>query len=163
MCYKFSPAVGVMLKGNHGMTKRKIFGFLVAPVLGAATFMVLIIIFGEDNTPKQEFSSLEAWPYFVFMFVAVTVVGYIAGIVIGVPLVLLLGRINRLSLWLLTLLSLPIGALIFSILLYILIRNESNIVTPLLIFAGYGAIIAAVVSAAYGWITGITNKASRNR
>ncbi|HEY6095008.1 MAG TPA: hypothetical protein VIU93_08655 [Gallionellaceae bacterium] len=133
-------------------------GIILAPLAGALAYMLLAFILGEDNTPKKDYTGLQAWPVFVAMYIAVALICYMASILIGVPLSRYLKRHSRLEFWLLFMLSIPIGAASISGAVYLLVRNEAHIFVPLLIFAAYGAVTGAVVSATYCWLAGITTR-----
>ena len=140
------------------MNKSGKFAVTVAPLAAPIVFMALGFIFGEDNTPKQEFSGPASWPYYPFIFLIVSMLSYFSTIIFGIPLVSLLKRIDKHSLWPILLCSLPIGAITYTIFVYFLGQDETELLIPLLIFASFGAVSAAAVSFTYCWFVGITKR-----
>ncbi|MEJ2608659.1 MAG: hypothetical protein P8179_00935 [Candidatus Thiodiazotropha sp.] len=140
------------------MRKSPIIGLIIAPFAGAVAYMLLVFIFGEDNTPKQDYTGLQAWPIYFAMFIATTLLCYLVSILAGIPLVSYLKRYGKLNFWIMLLVSTPMGAVSLSLVIYLLVHNEKHILIPLLIFMGYGAVMGAVVSVTYCWLAGITTR-----
>ena len=51
------------------MKQKPILGFFVAPLVGALVYLLLVLIVGDDNTPKQDYSGFKAWPFFAGTYV----------------------------------------------------------------------------------------------
>lgn len=140
------------------MRKSPKIGLFVAPLVGALVFMLLGFIFGEDTTPKKDYTGLQAWPFFVGMYIAVALLCYLVCILIGVPLLKYLKQHAKLEFWIIFFISIPIGAASIAGVVYLLARNETHILIPLLFFAAYGAVTGAVISTTYCWLAGITRR-----
>lgn len=145
------------------MRKSPKIGFVIAPLTGAVAYMLLVLIFGEDNTPKKDYTGLQAWPIYAAIFVATTLLCYLVCILAGIPLVRYLKRHGKLIFWVMLLISIPIGAASLTLVIYLIVHKEEHLLIPLLIFAGYGAVMGAVVSTTYCWLSGITMRSSRTR
>ena len=138
-------------------------GLIISPLVGAFVYMLFSFIFGEDTTPKKDFTGLQAWPAYAMMYIAVAIICYLVSIFIGVPLLSYLKRQGKLELWRIILISIPIGALSIAIPIYLLVRNETIIFIPLLSFAAYGAVTGVAVSFTYCWFAGITRPINMDR
>jgi len=142
------------------MRKSPKIGLIIAPLVGAFVYMLLGFIFGEDNTPKNDYTGLQAWPFYVMMYTAVAILCYLVSIFIGMPLLSYLKRRGKLEFWKIILISIPIGALSITTPIYLLVRDETIIFIPLLFFAAYGAVTGVAVSLTYCWLAGITRHSS---
>jgi len=144
------------------MIKSPKLGLILAPLAGALAYMLLVFIFGEDNTPKKDYTGLQAWPFYAAMYVATTLLCYLISILVGIPLVSYLKRHGKLKFWVIFLISIPIGAASLTSVIYLLAHNEEHLLIPLLFFSGYGAVMGAVVSATYCWLAGVTTRSSKD-
>lgn len=140
------------------MRKSPKLGLIFAPLAGALAYMLLVFIFGEDTTPKKDYTGLQAWPFYVAMYIAVALLCYLVSTLIGIPLLGYLKRHGKLVFWNIVLISIPIGAVSVAAVIYLFVRHETYILIPLLFFAAYGAVTGVVVSATYCWLAGITKR-----
>ena len=137
------------------MNKSGKIGFMLAPLIGAITFMLLVFIFGEDNSPKKDYSGAQAWPFYFSIFLVVTLFCYLLTTIIGIPLVIFLDHYRKLKFWILLLLSSLIGAISLTSVIYFIARDEAGISVVLLFFSAYGAVVGAVISITYCWLAGV--------
>jgi hypothetical protein len=139
------------------------FGFMIAPLSVTITYITWALLFWTDLTPKQEFSdfnlnTLSAW---ALLIIALTLFSYLWSVVLGIPLVVLLRKINKLSFGWITLFSLPLGALALniSILLFLLVANDAELTGPIeLIFLQItliGCALGAIVAVSFCALVGI--------
>ncbi|MFV1985455.1 MAG: hypothetical protein ACC657_18040 [Thiohalomonadales bacterium] len=132
---------------------RKILAFVIAPLTPAALQIILPVMISQS------------WPFnqtdYKIIIAVSTITSFIGLFIIGIPLIIWLRKINRLSITNLSLAGVLSGAVIFYLfwLLLGLALQTSAIygVYPLI----YGSTLGFVVAFTFGMVSGITNR-SRN-
>jgi len=139
------------------MKKKPIVGFFVAPLVGALVYLMLVLIVGDDNTPKQDYSGIKAWPFFAGTYAFVAIILYILSIFPGIPFLKFLKNHGKLTFWRVFSGSVVIVGVASSAVVYYFLRGESNIAIGVIFIGGYGAITGAATSITYCWFAGITS------
>jgi hypothetical protein len=143
-------------------TKRPLwFGFSLAPLAAPLLYSLWALLFWTDPTPKREFSGFDshavtAW---IIFFLALTITSYFGSIVVGIPLIAVLRRRNRLTFWRVVLSAALIGAIAFAVGLYLLLPYAQEIKGPVWIgilqFSGFGAALSFAVAVVFCLLVGI--------
>jgi len=128
-------------------------GLLLAPLTAPVACAIYVLIIGED--PRNKDSQWDATAWIVVMG-AVTVFYYLASIFLGVPLIRVLRRLDRLSFWPLVIGAAFLGAIV----LIAVILGTGGYVTgpvwmPLAELGGAGAFLGAIIAMSYGWLAGV--------
>jgi hypothetical protein len=142
------------------------FGFFVAPLIIPLVYMVWALFFWNDPTPKQEFSdftsyAVSAW---VFVFSIVVSASYFVSAILGIPLFIVLKRLNKISFFWFVLLAALLGAGIF-VGIFLLIMTfgaelRGNAWSEMARFLLTGGALGSMVAASFCMIVGITLESS---
>lgn len=139
------------------MNQKPILGLFVAPLVGALVYLLLVLIVGDDNSPKQDYSGFKAWPFFAGTYVFVAIILYILSIFAGIPFIKFLKNRGKLTFWRVLSGSIVIVGVASSAVVYYILRGESNIAIGVIFIGGYGAITGAATAITYCWFAGITS------
>jgi hypothetical protein len=141
-------------------------GFFVAPLTMPLVYAVWALFFWTDPTPKQEFSdftsyAVSAW---VFIFSVVVSTSYFISAILGIPLFIVLKRLNKISfLWFVlpaALLGAGIFAGIFLLLMAFGAELRGNAWSEIARFFLTGGALGSMVAASFCMIVGITLQSS---
>jgi len=140
-------------------------GFSIAPLGAPLAYGIWALFFFTDTTPKQEASEYQYW--FFAMTVFFVPASYIASLATGIPLIFTLKRFNKISFWWVTLFAVPLGAVVLTICLFLMLTMgaviNGNIWFEILRFSGVGSALGFVVAAFFCLLVGITDSFKRER
>lgn len=83
-------------------------GAFLAPLAAPIVYMAFVLIFLPDDTPKHELTWEAVIVAAAFGFIPAS---YLVSFVFGAPLIYVLGRLEKLSFWWVTILAAPLGAI----------------------------------------------------
>jgi len=132
---------------------------LLAPLAVPLAFTALVVLSPYDPSYKDGLMHADsAWPW-VLVLGAVTLFGYVASVLLGVPLIRVLRRMNKLSFWSVVPAAAFLGAVtLVAVVFGIAEYSKSPIWEALAILAGAGALVGVLVSASYCWLAGISGR-----
>jgi hypothetical protein len=127
-------------------------GASLAPLIAPVVWTV-IVVFSPDHTPKQERTPEVVLVVSMFLIFFC----YIASFILGVPLVKVLRRFEKLSFWWVVLLAIPLGASVFSVFpLLLVVSGETLNWNGIMFFLVGGAAFGFVTAAIFCFLAGIT-------
>ncbi len=145
--------------------KRLILGAAIAPLSAPVLYVLFVMLFLPDHTPKQERTWEAALQMLAFFFIPTS---YIISYFFGAPLIYILKRLKRLSFWPVLLISLPFGAAaIIGFLIVILMSSPVNyrdfkgwqdVAQSVSTGAIPGAILGLIIALTFCLISGITTR-----
>jgi hypothetical protein len=133
--------------------------FLISPLAAPLIYLVMVMFFVPDTTPKQERTVESALISFVLFLAPAS---YLVSFVFGAPLLYILGRFKILSFWWVTGLSAPLGSLAVTCLLIISIAFGASVqwshvgLQETFLFLATGAFLGVVIAVVFCLITGIS-------
>ena len=134
----------------------------MAPLGIPLVYAAWALLFWNDPTPKQEFSDFSSYAVsaWVFSFSIVLFTSYFVSAILGIPLFIVLKRLNKVSFWWLVLLAALLGAGIFAgiFLLTMTFGAElrGNVWYEMARFLMIGGALGSMVAASFCKIVGIT-------
>lgn len=139
-------------------------GFSVAPLTIPVVYVAWALIFWKDPTPKQEFSDFTSYAVYawVFGFSIVIFTSYSVSAIIGIPLSIMLKRLNKVSFWWMVLLAALIGAgisiVVFLLAMKISAEFRGNLLPEIARFFLIGGVLGSMVAVVFCRIVGITTR-----
>lgn len=137
-------------------------GALVAPLTAPIVYCLLVSVFVPDITPKLE-RNLESTLFALFLFFIPT--SYLLSYMLGLPLIIFLGRIKKLTFAYVSLSSGCLAILALSVLtlladrfLDVTIIWESISVADVMIFISIGFLLGFLIGVSYCSLSGIKLK-----
>ena len=97
-------------------------GALFAPLSAPILYMVFVLIFVPDTTPKHERTVETALVALIFGFIPAI---YLLSFVFGAPLIYTLKRLKKLSFFWIVSFAAPLGAIAFSCFIIVMSRGRS--------------------------------------
>lgn len=138
------------------MQKRPLWvGFSLAPLGAPLAYLAWALFFFTDTTPKH-----EATETFIPALLVFTLASYIASLVAGVPLVLILKRFKKLSFGWITVPAVLLGGAMFTTVFFLLLATgatiKGSVWREIALFFGVGGAYGFTVAAAFCVLVGIT-------
>ena len=144
--------------------KRSIWlGATLAPLTAPIVYMVLVMLLVPDTSPKQERTWEVALVALTFVLIPAS---YFVSFVFGAPLIYVLGRLEKLSFWWVSMLAAPLGASALILLLLVAIAFGASVQwvrvgwEDVASFLGTGATLGVVIASAFCLLAGITMPSS---
>jgi hypothetical protein len=130
-------------------------GLLLAPLAVPLAFVAWVLVLGDDPAIKDSLwgASPMAW---AAVLGAVTLFSYVASALLGVPMIRVLKRLDRLTYWRVV----PAAGILGALALVAHMFGTGGYVVgslwlPLAELAGAGALLGILVGASYCWLSGI--------
>lgn len=129
-------------------------GLLLAPLVVPLAFAVWVAIVGDDPAVKDSLWGARplAW---ILVLGAIALFSYAVSVLLGVPLIRALRRLDRLAFWSVV----PAAALIGAVaLVAVVFGSDGYTIGPIWLavakIAGMGALLGVLVGASYCWLSG---------
>jgi len=137
-------------------------GFLLAPLATPVASALWILFVGADPAQKDSHWITESVTAWVGVLGSAALFSYAASVLLGVPLILVLRRVDRLSFWTVVSAAAPLGAVA---LLAVFFGTggyfETHVWPSSGKLAGGGAMLGIFVAASYCWLVGIGGRKTR--
>jgi hypothetical protein len=150
------------MTNRKSMMKRSVWiGALFAPLTAPVLYVMFVMLFVPDITPKHERTLGTALVALTFGFIPAS---YFVSFVFGAPLIYILRRFKKLSFFWVVLLAVPLGAIALSCLLIIVMAFGAEIHWAgvgwgaVFSFLSTGALLGVVTAAGFCLMTGITRR-----
>jgi hypothetical protein len=135
-------------------------GSFVAPLAAPILYGMLFYTFSDFTIDPQTYDEHSLEALLVALVVFYIPLSYITSFIVGMPLIYILKRFEKLSFWWVALSSIPLGIFIFTVFFALLLvlgaTIKGNMWTELARFAGFGAIYGFIVAATFCLLAGIT-------
>ena len=135
-------------------------GVTIAPLMAPIVYVLFVMIFVPDTTPKQE----RTWEAAFAVLVLLIPASYLISFALGAPLIYVLKRVNNLYFWPVVIMSVPLG--IFGVVIILLVIHAFGatvdwnllIRQDILSLLTTGAILGLIVSVTFCLLAGITRR-----